>query len=113
MPIITNPDGADIKGWGMGRPVGWPLNADVWGGSADFVASYGFRSIAHDRQGGGRSSQRWDGNDMDQYADGLAVLIDTLDLAEIGVDGHSTGGGEAALYIGHHGTAVGAPQWSY
>ena len=106
MPIITTPDSADIKGWGMGRPVSWLLNADVWGGSADFVASYGFRSIAHDRQGGGRSSQLWDGNDMDQYADDLAVLIDTLDLTEIGLDGHSTGGGEAALYIGHHGTAL-------
>jgi non-heme chloroperoxidase len=108
---ITTPDGTTIfyKDWGTGQPVvfshGWPLNADAWDDQAFYVASQGYRAIAHDRRGGGRSSQPWDGNDMDHYADDLAALLDTLDLHGVVLVGHSTGGGEVAHYIGRHGTA--------
>ena len=108
---ITTRDGTTIfyKDWGTGRPVvfshGWPLNADAWDDQAFFVASRGYRAIAHDRRGGGRSSQPWDGNDLDHYADDLAALIDTLDLHNAVLVGHSTGGGEVARYIGRHGTS--------
>ncbi len=107
---ITTKDGTTIfyKDWGTGQPVvfshGWPLNADVWDDQAFFVASHGYRAIAHDRRGHGRSSQPWDGNDLDHYADDLAALIDTLDLHEAVLVGHSMGGGEVARYIGRHGT---------
>ena len=96
------------KDWGTGQPVvfshGWPLNADAWDDRAKFVADNGFRAIAHDRRGHGRSSQPWDGNDMDTYADDLAELIEALDLHDVVLVGHSTGGGEVARYIGRHGT---------
>ena len=108
---ITTRDGTAIfyKDWGTGQPVvfshGWPLNADAWDDQTFFVASQGYRGIAHDRRGGGRSSQPWDGNDLDHYADDLAALLDTLDLHEAVLVGHSTGGGEVARYIGRHGTS--------
>lgn len=108
---ITTKDGAQIfyKDWGTGQPVvfshGWPLNADSWDEQLFFVASHGYRAIAHDRRGHGRSSQPWDGNNMDTYADDLAELIETLDLKDVVLVGHSTGGGEVAHYIGRHGNA--------
>jgi non-heme chloroperoxidase len=108
---ITTKDGTTIfyKDWGTGQPVvfshGWPLNADAWDDQTFFVASLGYRAIAHDRRGGGRSSQPWDGNDMDHYADDLAALIETLDLKDAVLVGHSTGGGEVTRYIGRHGTS--------
>jgi non-heme chloroperoxidase len=111
MPTITTRDGAEIfyKDWGSGRPVvfshGWPLNADAWDNQARLVASHGFRAIAHDRRGHGRSSQTWDGNHMDRYADDLAELIERLDLTDAVLVGHSTGGGEVTRYLGRHGTA--------
>ncbi len=111
MSIITTKDGTAIyyKDWGTGRPVvfshGWPLNADAWDDQMMFVASHGYRAVAHDRRGHGRSSQPWDGNDMNTYADDLAELIESLDLKDIVLVGHSTGGGEVTRYIGRHGTS--------
>ena len=110
MPYITSQDGAEIfyKDWGTGAPVvfshGWPLNSDSWEAQMLHVASNGFRAVAHDRRGHGRSTQTWDGNDMDTYADDLAALIDALDLRDVTIIGFSTGGGEVARYIGRHGT---------
>ncbi|RZB19568.1 alpha/beta hydrolase [Streptomyces sp. F001] len=111
MPYVTASDGAQIyyKDWGTGRPVvlshGWPLNSDSWEAQQLFLASNGFRAIAHDRRGHGRSTQTWHGNEMNTYADDLATLIDTLDLRDATLVGFSTGGGEVARYIGRHGTA--------
>jgi non-heme chloroperoxidase len=111
MGTYTTKDGVDIffKDWGAGVPVvfshGWPLNADTWDVQLELVASHGYRAIAHDRRGHGRSSQPWDGNDMDTYADDLAGLIERLDLRDAVLVGHSTGGGEVARYLGRHGTA--------
>jgi non-heme chloroperoxidase len=111
MPTITTRDGTKIfyKDWGTGLPVvfshGWPLNADTWDEQMMFVASHGYRAIAHDRRGHGRSSQPWNGNDMDTYADDLAQLIEALDLTSVTLVGHSTGGGEVTRYVGRHGTA--------
>lgn len=97
------------KDWGSGQPVvfshGWPLNADAWDDQAFFVASNGYRAIAHDRRGGGRSTQTWNGNNLDTYADDLAALIESLDLRNVVLVGHSTGGGEVTRYIGRHGSA--------
>jgi non-heme chloroperoxidase len=110
MPTITARDGAQIfyKDWGAGQPVvfshGWPLNADSWDEQLMLFASNGYRAIAHDRRGHGRSTQTWTGNDMDTYADDLATLVESLDLTNVIHIGHSTGGGEVAHYIGRHGT---------
>ena len=110
MSTITTRDGTTIyyKDWGYGQPIvfshGWPLSADAWESQMFFLASHGYRCIAHDRRGHGRSSQPWNGNDMDTYADDLAELIEKLDLKDIVMIGHSTGGGEVARYIGRHGT---------
>ena len=110
MSTITVKDGTTIyyKDWGSGPVVtfshGWPLNADAWDVQLHFLAENGFRVIAHDRRGHGRSSQAWSGNDMNGYADDLAALIESLDLKGITLIGHSTGGGEVARYIGRHGT---------
>src|ERR687892_1027347 len=110
MPTITTGDGTEIyyKDWGSGQPVvfshGWPLTADAWEAQMVFLASNGYRTIAHDRRGHGRSSQPWDGNDMDTYADDLATLIVTLALNDAVLIGFSTGGGEVTRYIGRHGT---------
>jgi len=111
MPTFTTRDGVRLyyKDWGAGRPVvfshGWPLSADAWEDQMLFLSSRGFRTVAHDRRGHGRSDQPWDGNDMDAYADDLATLIETLDLKGCVLVGHSTGGGEVARYIGRHGTS--------
>jgi non-heme chloroperoxidase len=110
MNKITTEDGAEIfyKDWGEGPTVmlshGWPLNADAWEDQIFTIASSGYRVIAHDRRGHGRSSQTWHGNDMDTYADDLAALVTSLDLRDVTHVGHSTGGGEVARYIGRHGT---------
>ena len=110
MPMITAKDGAHIfyKDWGSGQPVvfshGWPLNADAWDEQLFLFASNGYRAIAHDRRGHGRSSQTWNGNDMDTYADDLAALTEALDLKDAIHIGHSTGGGGVTRYIGRHGT---------
>jgi non-heme chloroperoxidase len=96
------------KDWGAGLPIvfshGWPLNADAWESQMVYLGSNGYRCIAHDRRGHGRSAQPWNGNDMDTYADDLSQLIETLDLKGITLIGHSTGGGEVARFIGRHGT---------
>ena len=110
MGTITTADGTEIfyKDWGSGQPVvfshGWPLTADAWDDQLFLVASNGYRAVAHDRRGGGRSGQPWNGNDLDTYADDLAELIEALDLHGAVLVGHSTGGGEVARYIGRHGT---------
>jgi non-heme chloroperoxidase len=110
MPTITTKDGTQIyyKDWGKGQPLvfshGWPLSADAWEDQMIFLAARGYRCIAHDRRGHGRSSQPWDGNEMDTYADDLAELVQSLDLKNAIHIGHSTGGGEVARYIGRHGT---------
>ncbi|MFC4118102.1 alpha/beta fold hydrolase [Nonomuraea zeae] len=111
MAYITTTDGTEIfyKSQGTGQPVvfshGWPLNADAWEDQIRHVAERGYRAVAHDRRGHGRSSQAWNGHDMDTYADDLAQVMDALDLREAILVGHSTGGGEVARYIGRHGTS--------
>ena len=110
MSTITTKDGTQIyyKDWGSGQPVvfshGWPLSADAWEDAMFFFASRGYRCIAADRRGHGRSSQPWSGNDMDTYSDDLAMLVDTLDVRDAIFIGHSTGGGEVVRYLGRHGT---------
>ncbi len=110
MPTFTTKDGTQIyyKDWGKGQPIvfshGWPLTADDWDGQRLFFGQGGYRVIAHDRRGHGRSTQTWDGNDMDTYADDLAALTEKLDLKSAIHVGHSTGGGEVARYIGRHGS---------
>jgi non-heme chloroperoxidase len=110
MPTFTTKDGTQIyyKDWGNGQPVvfshGWPLSADAWDDQMIVLAARGYRCIAHDRRGHGRSGQPWEGNDMDTYADDLAELVTALDLRNAVHIGHSTGGGEVARYIGRHGS---------
>lgn len=110
MATITTKDGTTIfyKDWGKGQPIvfshGWPLSADDWDGQMLYFGNLGYRVIAHDRRGHGRSDQTWDGNDMDTYADDLAELFEKLDLHDAILIGHSTGGGEVARYLGRHGT---------
>ena len=110
MSTITVKDGTTIyyKDWGKGQPIvfshGWPLSADDWDGQMLFFGQHGYRVIAHDRRGHGRSDQTWDGNEMDTYADDLAALFEKLDLKDAIMVGHSTGGGEVARYLGRHGS---------
>ena len=114
MPYVTvGKDGSSdvhiyYKDWGSGQPIvfshGWPLNADAWEDQMLFLANHGYRCIAHDRRGHGRSSQPWDGNEMNTYADDLVKLVETLNVKDAIHVGHSTGGGEVARYIGRHGT---------
>ena len=110
MGTITTRDNTQIsyKDWGEGKPVvfshGWPLSADAWENQMAYLAAHGFRCIAHDRRGHGRSSQPWSGDDMDTYADDLAELVAELDLGEVTLIGHSTGGGEVVRYLGRHDT---------
>src|ERR1041384_5935894 len=111
MPTVKTKDGTEIyyKDWGAGQPVvlshGWPLQSDSWEAQMLFLADNGYRVIAHDRRGHGRSGQTWHGNEMDTYADDLASLLDSLDLREVTLVGFSTGGGEITRYIGRHGSA--------
>jgi non-heme chloroperoxidase len=110
MSMFTTKDGTDLyyNDWGAGQPVvfshGWPLSADAFEDQMNFLANHGYRCIAHDRRGHGRSSQTWHGNDLDTYADDLAELVEAFDLKDVIHVGHSTGGGEVARYIGRHGT---------
>jgi non-heme chloroperoxidase len=110
MSTITTRDSTTIfyKDWGEGKPVvfshGWPLNANAWDEQLNFFASNGYRAIAHDRRGFGRSSQPWNGHDMDTFADDLAALLDALDLQQVTLVGHSMGGGEVTRYLGRHGS---------
>ncbi|MEV4413358.1 alpha/beta hydrolase [Catellatospora sp. NPDC049609] len=107
---VTTKDGTEIfyKDWGSGQPVvfshGWPLTADAWDDQMWYVVSNGFRAVAHDRRGHGRSSQPWEGNDLNTYADDLAAVIEKLDLRDVVLVGHSTGGGEITRYMARHGT---------
>ena len=109
MATVTTKDGTNIyyKDWGKGQPIvfshGWPLSADDWDGQMLFFGQRGYRVIAHDRRGHGRSDQTWDGNDMDTYSDDLATLFEALDLKDAIMVGHSTGGGEVARYLGRYG----------
>ena len=109
MATLNTTDGTEIfyKDWGSGQPIvfshGWPLSADAWDAQMLFFGQQGYRVIAHDRRGHGRSAQPWDGNNMDRYADDLSELIDHLDLRDVILIGHSTGGGEVSHYIGRHG----------
>ncbi|MET0976836.1 MAG: alpha/beta hydrolase [Leifsonia sp.] len=109
MPYITTPDGTEIyyTDWGTGQPVilshGWPLSSDAWAVELKLLADNGYRAIAHDRRGHGKSSQPWEGNDMDTYAADLAALVEALDLKDIILIGHSTGGGEVVRYAARHG----------
>ncbi|QHC23771.1 alpha/beta fold hydrolase [Streptomyces sp. GS7] len=111
MAFATAHDGTQIyfKDWGSGQPVvfshGWPLIADAWDPQLKLMADNGFRAVAHDRRGGGRSGQPWNGNDLDTYADDLASVMETLDLRDAILVGHSTGGGEVTRYIGRHGSS--------
>jgi len=111
MATVISRDGTEIfyKDWGAGQPVvfshGWPLTADAWDDQAFLVASHGYRAVAHDRRGGGRSDQPWYGNNLDAYADDLAELMEGLNLYDAVLVGHSTGGGEVTRYIGRHGTS--------
>jgi len=110
MPFVPTSDGVDIyyKDWGSGSPVvfshGWPLNADAWDVELKAVADAGYRAIAHDRRGHGRSAQTYTGNDMDHYADDLAAVLAALDIRDAVLVGHSTGGGEVTHYLGRHGS---------
>lgn len=110
MSTFTTTDGTTLfyKDWGAGQPIlfahGWPLSSDAWDQQMLFFGQHGFRVVAHDRRSHGRSDQTWDGNNMDRYADDLAELIDALDLRDLILIGHSTGGGEVAHYLGRHGT---------
>jgi non-heme chloroperoxidase len=110
MPTITTKGGIEIyyKDWGKGQPIvfshGWPLSADDWDAQMLFFGQRGYRVIAHDRRGHGRSTQTWDGNEMDTYSDDLSALFESLDLEDAIMVGHSTGGGEVARYLGRHGT---------
>jgi non-heme chloroperoxidase len=113
MPFVTTKDNTEIyyKDWGnpSGKPVvfshGWPLNSDNWENQMFFLGNHGYRVIAHDRRGHGRSSQPWDGNEMDTYADDLLTLLEHLDLKDVMLVGHSTGGGEVARFLGRHGSS--------
>jgi non-heme chloroperoxidase len=108
---VSTKDNNEIffKDWGRGQPVvfshGWPLTADAWDDAMKVVADNGFRGIAHDRRGGGRSTQPWEGNDLDSYADDLSAVIEANDLRDVVLVGHSTGGGEITRYVGRHGTS--------
>src|SRR6202790_4864586 len=108
MRSFTTKDGTSItyKDWGSGEPIvfshGWPLTADAWDAQMLFLGMHGYRVIAHDRRGHGRSGQTWDGNEMDTYADDVATLLESLDLKNAIMVGHSTGGCEAARYLGRH-----------
>ncbi|MGW9029913.1 alpha/beta fold hydrolase [Streptomyces sp. NPDC055722] len=110
MPYAQAKDGTQIffKDWGSGQPIvfshGWPLTADAWDPQMKWMADHGFRVVAHDRRGGGRSGQPWEGNNLDTYADDLAAVIEELDLRSAVLVGHSTGGGEVTRYMGRHGT---------